>query len=640
MKISLHSLSIKFVLYTLTILIATKIVIFLSFGNSLDTTELLNALWIGFRFDLKLIATVLLVVYLLNLLSFKKIPLKFFDIFLLLIMIIISILSFINFGYYKFFGNEFNALFFGIINDGTYEVLLSILSNKFLLSLIILALMFIILEIYIWKKIYINITTDRLYINIIIILILGILARGSLGTFPLSKKTINNVDNTFLSNALLNPVWQLYYAYKDLKLNNITTPKKVLKRYKIKSYEELLKKAGFNDSNPLKVKTPKNTFLEQNKPNVIFVLMESWSSYIAIYNSKTNNVLGSFAQHAKDDYMFYKFFSNAYGTNPTIEELLLNSPVKDLSQSKGKNTKFSLFALRPFISQGYTSIFLSGGSSSWRNHNQFWTTQGFENYIGRATIENYFHTKCDNTWGVYDGLLFKYLQNNIFKNQKEPFFAFVLTTNNHPPVELPKDFKMPQINLKYYGISNSNIDKKIRLSAYHYQTNALGEFLTWLKNSKYKDNTIVVATGDHIIKGFKDYSMPTELFYKYGVPVYLYIPPKYDKLQKKNLDIVGSHNDIFPTLYHLALSNASYYNLGTPISEKTKNSFGWNQQHKYIFSSGCSDDKYIYSWDKNLTLKNIKTRLDNQQKAIISQQKYKNILVEYLINLEYQNYHQ
>ena len=636
-KESLNALFLKFFIIVLIILFFTRVAIFFSFGSGFKTNELINAFWLGFRFDLKLIATALLPALLIYILSFKKIPVKFIDIYLQTILVVIVIFSFINYGYYEFFNQPFNAIFFGIVNDGTKEVLKSIVSNKRMLLLAFLAIVTAYVTVRLFRKKYFFIK-DTPVSFIVSFILLIFLARGSLGTFPLSKKTINSVDNKFLSQALLNPIWQLYYAYGDLKLNRLTSPKKVLKRYKIKSYEELLQKAGFNARNPLLVATKKDAFLEKNRPNIVFVLMESWSSYIALFNAKDNDVLGSFAKHAKQDYFFLKFFSNAYGTNPTIEALLLNSPVKDLSQSKGKDTKFSLFALKPYIEKGYKTFFISGGSSSWRNHNDFWTKQGFDRYIGRASIEEYFKTRCDNTWGVYDELLFKYIEQNLFNNGNEPFFAFVLTTNNHPPVELPKNFKMPKINLNYYGLSNDDEEKKIRLGAYHYQTNALGEFLTWLKHSKYKDNTIVVATGDHIIKGFKDYKLPKELFYKYAVPLYLYVPQKYDKLKNIDTNIVGSHNDIFPTLYHLTLSQATYYNFGTPLMQKDKETFGWNEYKRYIFYSGVSDGKKLYGWDKNLTVKK-EIMLNKMQKKRIIEQKYKNILIEYLLNDEVKNSH-
>jgi len=87
-----------------------------------------------------------------------------------------------------------------------------------------------------------------------------------------------------------------------------------------------------------------------------------------------------------------------------------------------------------------------------------------------VTIEKHFNTTCDNTWGVYENLLFNYLKSTLKNKGKKPTFTFVLTTNNHSPVELPQDFKVPKLNLKYYGLSDDEEDKKEILNGYYYQT--------------------------------------------------------------------------------------------------------------------------------------------------------------------------
>jgi len=638
---NINFLFFKFFIFNILILSLTRVILIYSFADNLD--ELVESFILGFRFDLKLIATLaIILIYLPYLFLQKFYNYKVLDRLLLVITLVILLFSFINFGYYLYFNSEFNAIFFGIANDGTKEVISTIISD-FRLVLIFIAYIFIAFSLKIlWHKFTIqnykaSYSIKTTLYTILSILILFVFARGSFSTFPLSKKTINSIDNRFLSNIVLNPIWQLYYAYGDLKLNRFTSPKKVLKIAKVKSFETLLDKSGLK--NNLFVTTKENDFLKQNPPNVIFVLMEGWSSHIAIFNVKDNNVLGSFTKHKNSDYFFTRFFSNGYGTNPTIEWLLLNSPIKDISQSKAINTKFSTFAIKPFKEAGYKSIFLSGGSSSWRNHNIFWTNQGFDNYIGRASIEKYFNIECDNTWGVYDEFLFKYLQHILETKGNKPIFSFVLTTNNHSPVELPKGFQTPKFNLSYYGFSNDNKEKEKILKGYYYQTNALGKFLDWLKNSSFKDNTIVIATGDHIRKNFKEFKSNSELFYKYAVPFYLYIPKQYDKLQHNiPMDIVGSHNDIFPTLYELSLSQARYYNFGTPLTKKDNKSTGWNEQKTYLFNSGVIDSKHhLFDFEKPYILSNNPKEAKNWQLDIIQKIDYQNYLKAYILNQEFKD---
>jgi phosphoglycerol transferase MdoB-like AlkP superfamily enzyme len=474
---------------------------------------------------------------------------------------------------------------------------------------------------------------------------LAVLARGSIGTFPLSKKTINTIDNSFLSNVVLNPMWHFYYAYRDLKKDNFSTSsQKILKKAKVKSLDALLAKAGYTNSHPLVITSSPNSISQKKPPHVIFVLKEGWSTQVALSQSSQNDVLGAFAKHAKEDYFFKSFFSNAYGTNNTIEALLINSPMKNLSQSSAQGVPFSTSSILPFKRSGYSTLFLSGGSSTWRNHHRFWTIQGFDDYIGRASIEKYFDTTCDNTWGVYDALLFKYLQKTLLERSQsdKPTFTFVLTTNNHPPVELPKDYISPQFHLEEMGLKNDDTVRYNMLRGYNYQTNALGEFMTWLKDSELKDEVIVVATGDHILKGFGEYFTPSMQYLKYAVPAYFYVPKAYDRLKQVSKDVVGSHNDLFPTLYELALSSQKYYNFGTPIMSKTtQNAFGWNEQNRFIFSDGVVDDSTdFYPWDKNTTqrkyLQNVAGAMDSAKHKQITHKHAQTWLQKYILTKEYE----
>jgi len=218
----------------------------------------------------------------------------------------------------------------------------------------------------------------------------------------------------------------------------------------------------------------------------------------------------------------------------------------------------------------------------------------------------------------------------------------VLTTNNHPPVELPENYISPQFHLEEMGLKKDDMVRYNMLRGYNYQTNALGEFMTWLKASPLKDDVIVVATGDHILKGFGDYFTPSMQYLKYAVPAYFYIPKQYDTLQKVSNDVVGSHNDLFPTLYELALSSAKYYNFGTPIMFKThKNAFGWNEQDRFIFADGVVDDSmHFYLWDTNTTqrkyLQNVASTLDENKRDKIQTKHAQIWLQKYLLTKEYE----
>ena len=129
-------------------------------------------------------------------------------------------------------------------------------------------------------------------------------------------------------------------------------------------------------------------------PHVVFVLMEGWSSHIALEHGDDNPVLGAFGRHAQEDHFFTHLFANTFATNSTIESLLVNSPVSPLSQSVARSTSFRLSNLLPFKRKGYRTAYVSGGYASWRNHDNFWPRQGFDRYIGRSEIEDLYEVEA------------------------------------------------------------------------------------------------------------------------------------------------------------------------------------------------------------------------------------------------------
>jgi len=135
--------------------------------------------------------------------------------------------------------------------------------------------------------------------------------------------------------------------------------------------------------------------------------MAGW--LVKAHNAK-NQVLGEFTQHAEQDYFFTRMLSDKYGTQPTIERLLLNGSIGPIARSAANQDNFSTSNVIPFEQQNYATLFLSGGNSSWRKHALFWHKQGFDKYIGGVTIEKHFGEASDDPRGVYNLYLFQYLQ--------------------------------------------------------------------------------------------------------------------------------------------------------------------------------------------------------------------------------------
>ncbi len=645
--------SAAFVLSLVLLLGAARLAKLLLFG---DATELaasagfIDDLFLrGLRFDLKLAATLLLVPWLLVLPSLMF-PRRGFRI-LLLLLFVSSLtgalwLELTDIGHLAYYHKPIDVLIFGLLEDDTGAILETMKDKRevWLLLGVFLLLLPLLWWLFFRLQRFIAAHSGRLRFSLLLWLLalplLVVLARGSLDGFPLQRKHASVSNNAFINSLVMNAPFNLYYAWRDHAVNNEAAFRRdTLRYYGLGSLNELLEKAGYSRSHPLRRHSGARLSAGMKPPHVVFVQMEGWSAEIARRDAPDNQVLGRFRRHADADHFFTRFFATTYGTNPTIESLLLNAPITPLSQSVARQTRFSQSNVLPFKRAGYETLFLSGGFASWRNHNLFWPLQGFDRYLGRSEIEARFQVDASNNpWGVYDEYVFRYLEQELERADRDgqPLFSFLLTTNNHPPVRLPSDYSRPPLKPSRWGFDDADEEKLLQLSGYHYQSDQLGAFLDWLKAGPLRDRVIVVATGDHPLRTFVDRSTISERYLHYAVPAYLYVPAALDRLEGVDERLPGSHNDLFPTLFELALPGAEYVAFGTPLMEKQlSTAFGRGPQQHYLFARGVVDGpaETLYPWrdEQQWLLSSTGLPLNDEESVQLKQARYRRILREYLL---------
>ena len=173
-----------------------------------------------------------------------------------------------------------------------------------------------------------------------------------------------------------------------------------------------------------------------------------------------------------------------------------------------------------------------------------------------------------NEWGIFDEYLFTFIEEQI-RTATRPQFFLVLTTSNHPPFEFPTTYKPLPVVLTKERMDKITFDEELamkRFLALQYANQKMGEFITRMKAGPLREKLVVGITGDHsywINKGVDN----SQEFKRWAVPFFLSVPDS----MKKNVDLThfGSHEDIFPTLYNLTLSNQQYIGFGEDMIAKS-----------------------------------------------------------------------
>ncbi len=631
---SLRYLSWLFIL-GLSIFLISRFVYLFVYGNFNDLSDswsdVIFAFIVGLKFDVKVLSFALLPLAFLSLTQLLNARSKIIYGFYyrmslyygLIVLFLFSLISIIDFNFYKFFNTRISVLFFGIVEDDTKAVLKSVWTDYpvlwILFSLaVFLVLLFLLLRWLFRKEVkWVYIQSSWLK-TISVIVFLGIYflgLRGSLGMKPLDERHSTISKNTFINSLTLNGVFALKTASSDKKESGINTNiLEMLHRYGFKSSREaVVQYLGKSDIDSINLSrnllstTPQDSFLVSNPPNVVFVLMESMNSYYFDLNAPETNVLGKLEEVLPDCYVFRNFLSASMGTIFSLEGILAGTPLAPISQSVYQNRSLSSSVAKPFKERGYATSFITGGEMGWRSLDKFIYHQYYDNVEGESTLKKLYPDANTCEWGVHDEYTFNRMFKILSSAEGKPQFIVGFTITNHTPFQTPESYKQYPLtiteDLKSRLKSSPEIAYK-NLLAYQYANSCLGQFIKDVRNSPMGANTIIVATGDHTNKQLFDFS-DKDLLKKFAIPLILYIPEKYKPLHEVDNKKFGSHKDIFPTIFNLALSDATYLNTGNNLlAADNRNNFGVYCYELAMNNNGCVDfstSSLFYRWENDST---------------------------------------
>lgn len=616
----------------------------LYYGNSKELSQLhgdvLKAFVLGARFDSTVLfyinAIPFLVLFVLSLLAFwkgfelllKKVFSRFVH-FLIpyytFMLLLVTFISAVDFGFYSFYQDRINVLIFGFFTDDTTALIKTMWRNY---PIVWIFLGLGIFTYCLWKGLKINFTQGKEWIPLkarkvsyplfvlfffAVFLFNGVGARGSLGLFPLSEMDTGISKSIFVNHLCFNGTRAFSRA---IELKSLQTSK----------WDSNLRHYGYGDNparafadfyqipveqvpaDPLELmkhKTPKNEWAEKTRPHVVILTMESLGAYWFKYNEGDFDLLGDFKKHLNEDTYLTHFLSSTNATIGSLSCLMIGSPQRPISEflteSDYLQVPFRSSPARVFKQAGYKARFLYGGNPGWREVNKFAFMQDFDSVEGESEIaEGLGGLKDKHDWGIYDEDVFDYVFKTL-SDAKEPQFMLTMTTTNHPPYQLPLNYKSPELKIPEELKSRLIVDTTLaqqRFATYRYSTDKLAAFMERLKKSPLKDKVIVAVTGDHTfwIVNFTE----QELLQKGSVPFYIYTPAAVRK--KLDPEAFGSQADIAPTLYNLALSNQEYYSLGRDLFAK-EGDFAVNASNLIVdrtggvLAAGKSIDDRALNWE-------------------------------------------
>ncbi|MGK5092168.1 sulfatase-like hydrolase/transferase [Deltaproteobacteria bacterium TL4] len=299
---------------------------------------------------------------------------------------------------------------------------------------------------------------------------------------------------------------------------------------------------------PLAQFDPLTALFTSKRPNIVLVMMESFNAdRIGSYNP-VSNLTPVFDKLATQGVLFEYFYANGYKT--MHGEFATLCGIYPYPQTPVyRNFNHVQFNCLPelFKKQGYATSWIYAHSGQFDNQSFFHTKIGFDQIITDLDFDKHLQRL---SWGYGDHELMKKAVE-VLRQQPEPFFSMILTTSNHHPYDLPRDYQASQKEEPH--------NQTMRYSDY-----ALSLLFQMLQKESYFDNTLFIITAD---TGFPLMPFPAHLkdplqLESRRIPLLWYWKnaPAVIKVQT-----VGSQVDISATLFELLKWNEVHHFAGQSL---------------------------------------------------------------------------
>ena len=188
-------------------------------------------------------------------------------------------------------------------------------------------------------------------------------------------------------------------------------------------------------------------------------------------------------------------------------------------------------------SEGYNQEVMFGSDASFGARDTYFTTHGnYEIFDVNTAIEEDKMTEEDKVWwGFSDDDLFKWSKEEILDlaDEEQPFCYILLTADTH----FVDGYLSEKADILY--------EKKYE-NVYAYSSKCVNEFVEWIQQQKFYDNTTIVLVGDHLGMEYD--------FYQEHIDNENYIRTVYNVFIISAIPVSNNKNrqfatlDIFPTV--------------------------------------------------------------------------------------------
>lgn len=412
--------------------------------------------------------------------------------------------------------------------------------------------------------------TSLLLLLLIILLFIPIRGGFTVSTNNLSKVYYSN--NMYLNHAAINPFFSL--------LESFTRERNFGEQYRFMSpekadelFQQIIDHSFQTDS------TSTDTIahvLKSQRPNIFFVVLESFLSKVVEPLGGLPNVTTNLNQLAEEGVLFTNFYANSFRTDRGLVSIYSGYPAQpttSIMKYPKKTQSLPSIPLSLKEKAGYTTDYYYGGDANFTNMRAYLQSMGIRHII--SDVDFPLNQRLSK-WGAHDHVVFNRLKEDLNKTQEQPFMKIIQTSSSHEPFEVPY----------------TKLDDPF-LNSIAYADSCLGDFVSYLKQTERWDNSLIVLVPDHTKRYPED--QPDISFERFQIPFILAGGAAKDSIR---IDTYGSQIDIAATLLSQLGVSHEEFTFSKDMLNPASPHFG-HFTFPNIFGIITNDNKVIYDCESN-----------------------------------------
>lgn len=411
--------------------------------------------------------------------------------YFLIIAILVAAIFAVDVALYGYWGFRLDATLFFYLQSPA-DAMASVPLRDFVLQLLLFA-GYTYLIYWLFKRLIIPLfpatpVRKRLGGTIAVLLMGGILfipIRGGVTTSTANVGMVYFSKNQFLNHSAINPTFSL--------IASMTKQQDFATQFDFFPEEERQERYAalthHNDS--LTNSTAKTELLTTDRPNILIILMESFSANAVEAVGGEPGVTPNLNRLSKEGITFTNMYANSFRTDRGLVAVLngyLAQPTTSIMKYPAKSQTLPSIA-KSLGEVGYTADMLYGGDINFTNMQSYFFSSGYS----KITADRDFPlTSRLSKWGANDDITFSHLYESIKdRDEKSPWLSTFLTLSSHEPFEVP-----------FHHLEDPY------LNSVAFTDSCIGSFVDKLKELPVWKNTLIVLISDHGFRypsSLKDY---------------------------------------------------------------------------------------------------------------------------------------